>query len=152
MGGARAGEMYRSFPWFHGEGCELLIEDLRALPTDRITVAEGFRLLPELVSPLLGDIGAAVWLLPAAAFRRAAFGSRHGPQAFWARTLDPGRAIGNLLARDAIFTAALRAATAREGLRTVATDGAQSVEALTAAIAEQFGLTQPPATAGAGVG
>ena len=45
------GEMYRTFPWFHGEGFDLLTEDLRSLPTNMITLAEGFRLLPRLVAP-----------------------------------------------------------------------------------------------------
>jgi hypothetical protein len=39
-------EMYRTFPWFHGAGFDLLIEDLRALPTDRITASKGFGCFP----------------------------------------------------------------------------------------------------------
>lgn len=48
-------EKYRTFPWFHGEGFDLLIEDLRALPTNGITIVEGFRLLPRLVRPYLAN-------------------------------------------------------------------------------------------------
>ena len=52
--------MYRTFPWFHGEGFDLLVEDLRRLAADRIVLVEGFRLLPELVRPLLSDLEAAL--------------------------------------------------------------------------------------------
>jgi len=34
--------MYRTFPWFHGEGFDLVIEDLRELPRDKIILVEGF--------------------------------------------------------------------------------------------------------------
>ena len=34
-------EMYRTFPWFQGEGFELLIEDLESLPTGSITRRRG---------------------------------------------------------------------------------------------------------------
>ncbi len=47
--------MYRTFPWFQGEGFDLLIEDLRSLPSNRFTLVEGFRLLPHLVHPHLSD-------------------------------------------------------------------------------------------------
>lgn len=42
-------EMRDTFHWFHGEGLDLIVEDLLALPADRPVVAEGFRLLPALV-------------------------------------------------------------------------------------------------------
>jgi hypothetical protein len=133
-------EMYRTFPWFHGEGFELLVEDLRRLPADRIVLVEGFRLLPDLVRPLLCDSRAAVWLIPTRSFRQAAFAARERVEAFWRRTSDPERALHNLLARDDIFTTEIAAAASRDGLRTVAIDGSRDAVATAAAIADQFGL------------
>lgn len=133
-------EMYRTFPWFHGEGFDLLVEDVRRLPSDRIVLVEGFRLLPDLVRPLLADPHAAVWLLPTPSFQQAAFAGRQGSDAFWRRTSDPERALDNLLARDEIFTTEIAAATAREGMRTLAIDAAREIDVTAAAIADQFGL------------
>ncbi len=44
--------MYKTFPWFQGEGFDLLLEDLLSLPADQVILVEGFRLLPYLVAAL----------------------------------------------------------------------------------------------------
>lgn len=68
--------MLKTFHWFRGEGFRLIVEDLLRLPAHTGVIAEGFRLLPLLVRPLLSEPGHAVWLLPTPEFRRAAFDSR----------------------------------------------------------------------------
>lgn len=132
--------MYRTFPWFHGEGFDLLVNDLRALPTDQVTLVEGFRLLPHLVSPMVSNRQHAIWLIPTAAFRRAAFARRDGSEAFWLRTTDPQRALMNLLKRDELFADELVAAAARSGLDTMSMDGDRSLDATVAALVARFGL------------
>lgn len=114
--------MLESFHWYAGEGFDLVVEDLRALVAARPDVrvlAEGFRLLPELVAPL-AVAGSAVWLLPTPAFREAVFArrlvERGSTWAVVARTSDPDRALAHLLARDALFTDRLRGSCARLGL------------------------------------
>lgn len=102
-------EMFATFHWFRGEGFELVVEDLRRRPTDRIVVVEGFRLLPRLVRPLLTAATDALWLLPTPEFRRRAFAARGSTLAIAGRTSDPPRALANLLARDALFTDSLAA-------------------------------------------
>jgi len=109
-------EMLATFPWFQGEGFSLLLEDLLALPRDRGVLVEGFRLLPQLVAPLLTAPHQAVWLLPSPAFRRAAFASRGELWDIADRTSDPPRALGNLLERDRLFTDGLRAQLRRQRL------------------------------------
>jgi len=49
---------------------------LLRLPADTGVIAEGFRLLPYLVKPLLAEPGHTVWLLPTPEFSRAAFDRR----------------------------------------------------------------------------
>src|SRR5262245_8695628 len=61
--------MFETFHWFRGEGFGLIVEDLLASAVNGPVVAEGFRLLPGLVRPLLFDPRRAVWLLPTDAFR-----------------------------------------------------------------------------------
>ena len=68
--------MLETFHWFRGECFDLIIDDLLRLPAQPPVIAEGFRLLPGLVKPLLAEPGHALWLLPTLPFRRAAFESR----------------------------------------------------------------------------
>ena len=132
--------MYRTFPWFHGEGFDLVIQDLRALASSGVVLAEGFRLLPDLVRPHLTDPQHAIWLTPTPEFRRSAFTQRSAQDAFWLRTSHPERALANLLERDRIFTAAVAAAAARNGLTTLVIDGSTSIEAQVDDLAARFAL------------
>lgn len=132
--------MYRTFPWFHGEGFDLVVEDLRALSSGGVVLAEGFRLLPHLVRPLLSDPRHAAFLIPTPEFRAAAFGRRDSRDAFWLRTGDPRRALSNLLERDAIFTDAVAADAARNGLATLAVDGTTPIDDEVDELAARFAL------------
>ena len=64
---------------------------------DKRVIAEGFRLLPHLVKPLLADYSHAVWLLPTPEFRLRAVDSRRTGWEFLRRTSDPKRGRRNLL-------------------------------------------------------
>ncbi len=46
-----AAEMYRTFPWFHGEGFDLLVEDLRSLPGNRRCSRRGVSAAARLRAP-----------------------------------------------------------------------------------------------------
>ena len=127
-------EMLETFHWFAGEGFELIVDDVRALPPP--VLVEGFRLLPHLVAP-----GArAVWLLPTPAFRRAAFESRDGLWDIAGRTNHPERALRNLLERDALFTDHLRGEVARLGRPSIEVEVGMTEDALTAQVAATLGL------------
>ena len=133
--------MLDTFHWFRGEGFNLIVEDLLRLPPGAGVVAEGFRLLPGLVEPLLRARGRAVWLLPAPDFRRAVFEGRGGAAwGFLARTSDPERALRNLLERDRLFTEALREETARLGLHAVEVGASMTEGELAGRVADLFGL------------
>ncbi|MCK2213644.1 hypothetical protein MF672_007550 [Actinomadura sp. ATCC 31491] len=130
--------MLDTFHWYRGEGFALIVSDLLRLPPGRGVLAEGFRLLPHLVRPLLADPARAVWLLPTPAFRRAAF-ERRG----WdipRRTSDPPRARDNLLERDRLFTDRLAAETRRLGLPAVGVDATLGEDELTDHVAGLMGL------------
>jgi hypothetical protein len=96
--------MLETFHAFRGEGFEMIVEDLLALPSEPPILAEGFRLLPRLVAPLLSRSDQAVWLVPTPEFRMAAFEARDFTWEIPGRTSDPKRALANLLARDELFT------------------------------------------------
>ena len=133
--------MLQTFHWYRGEGFGLIVEDLLRLPAESGVIAEGFRLLPHLVKPLLGDPTRAVWLLPTPRFRWAAFESRRDTAGdIPRRTSDPERARRNLLERDRMFTDRLSAETKRLDLPAIEVDTAMSEEELAKRVAQMFGL------------
>jgi 2-phosphoglycerate kinase len=130
--------MLETFHWFRGEGFGLIVEDLLRLLADTGVIAEGFRLLPYLVKPLLAEPGHAVWLLPTPEFRRAAF-DRRG----WEiprKTSDPELAQRNLLERDRIFTDRLVDETKRLELPVIKIDIAMNEGELVRQVTQAFGL------------
>jgi len=132
--------MLETFHWFQGEGFGLIVEDLLRVPAETDVIAEGFRLLPHLVKPLLAEPGHAVWFLPTPEFRRAAFDSRGGARDIPRKTSDPERARHNLLERDRMFTEHLFEETKLLELPSVEIDTAMSEDELARQVAQAFGL------------
>ncbi len=135
--------MLETFHWFRGEAFNLIIEDLLRLPAGQGVIAEGFRLLPHLVKPLLAVPGHAVWLLPTPEFRHAAFSSRGSLWEIANKTSDPVRAQRNLLERDRLFTDQLRVETERLGLHAIEVTTALTEDDLAARVTEAFRLVRP---------
>src|SRR5690349_12162920 len=134
-------EMLETFHWFRGEGFNLIVEDLLALSRETGVVAEGFRLLPHLVKPLLADSNHAVWLIPTPEFRKAVVDSRGGSAwGFIAKTSDPERALRNLLERDAMFTDRLKDEAQRLELNIIEVDSTLTDDEVTGRVAELFRL------------
>jgi 2-phosphoglycerate kinase len=132
--------MFQTFHWFAGEGFELIVEDLLALPEEPPILAEGFRLLPRLVAPLLSHPDQAVWLIPTSEFRRSAFDNRGSTWTIAKNTSKPEQALSNLLARDHLFTDEVaREATALQ-LPVIIVNGALSINELTGHVADHLGL------------
>jgi hypothetical protein len=140
--------MLDSFHWFRGEGFGMIIEDILRLPREPAVIAEGFRLVPHLVRPLLAARRHAVWLLPTPEFRQAVFESRGGPTwGFVGRTSDPERALRNVLERDDMFTSRISDEAKRLELNTLEVDTTMTAADLARRVAEAFGLyvtTAPP--------
>ena len=132
--------MLDTFHGFHGEGFELIVEDLLELPADPPILAEGFRLLPRLVAPLLSRSDQAVWLIPSPAFRRAAFEARDFTWEIPGKTSDPQRALENLLSRDRLFTQQVAAEAKDLRLTVIKVDVGLSPDALVARVRDALGL------------
>lgn len=134
-------EMLDTFHWYHGEGFDEIVQDLIQFPADRPVIAEGFRLLPGLVKPLLTDRSHAVWLLPTREFRRTVFDTRGGTAwGFIAKTGNPERALQNLLDRDDLFTERLADQTRELNLIAITVDAAVTEDDLVRQVAATFGL------------
>lgn len=130
--------MLETFHWYHGEGFGFIVDDLQAQCSG--VIAEGFRLLPRLVKPLLSDPQRAVWLLPTARFRRAAFASRGELWKIAGKTSDPAKALENLLVRDGLFTDRLSAETKALGLTAIEVDIGMSEDDLVNQVTTAFAL------------
>jgi hypothetical protein len=134
--------MLDTFHLWRGECFDRIVEDLLEFPPDRRVVADGHRLLPELVKPLLYVTDQGVWLLPTPDFRLAAFKSRGTLWNIAGRTSNPERALQNLLVRDGLFTDRLRKETKSAGLPAIEVDNSLTEDALFDRVAKQFGLYQ----------
>ncbi len=132
--------MLETFHGFEGEGFELIVDDLLKLPADRLIIAEGFRLLPRLVAPLLSRPNQAVWLIPTAEFRRRAFDARGFTWEIPRRTSDPERALANLLRRDELFTTELVREARSLGLQVIHVDVGITLDQLTTQVAAALGV------------
>jgi hypothetical protein len=132
--------MLETFHWFRGEGFDLIIEDLLTFSPDQGVIAEGFRLLPHLVKPLLHDPSHCVWLIPTPEFRLAAFESRGTMWSIPNKTSNPKRALSNLLERDRLFTSYVKGLAEHAGLPIVCVDRPMAEGALEDLVATQFGL------------
>ena len=132
--------MLETFHWFRGEGFGLIVQDLLRLPDRPGVIAEGFRLLPRLVQPLLAVPGHAVWLCPTPGFRRAAFASRGSLREIAGTTSDPEKALRHLLERDRMFTERLAEEAAGLGLRVIEVDATMSEDDLARQVTQAFGL------------
>lgn len=132
--------MLETFHGFQGEGFEFIVEDLLALPNDAPILAEGFRLLPRFVAPLLTSPHQAVWLIPTPEFRRVAFESRGFTWDIPGKTSDPERALANLLERDGLFTAAVAKEAAALQLPVITVDLDLGLDEATVLVGEAVGL------------
>jgi len=136
-----AAAMLDTFHWFQGEGFDMIIEDLLRIPTSVRVIVEGFRLLPQLVKPVLSAPDHAVWLLPSPEFRLAAIERRGGSASgFLAKTSNPEKVLHNLLERDRMFTERLRQEIKDLGLPAIRVHSATAEEDSATMVAKIFGL------------
>ncbi len=132
--------MLRTFHGFQGEGFHLILEDLPGLPEEPPILAEGFKLLPRLVSPLLTGPNQAVWLVPTPQFRRVALEMRGSTWDIPRKTSNPKRALSNLLARDELFSDEVVKQAAALQLRVIEVDGSLGVDEVMGRVAEGLAL------------
>jgi 2-phosphoglycerate kinase len=132
--------MFATFHWFQGEGFELILEDLLSLPEEPPILAEGFRLLPQLVSPLLTRSHQAVWLVPTPEFRRHVLDGRGPTWDIPGKTSNPERALANLLARDQLFTDEVVKQATALNLTFIEVDHTMSIDQVLMRVAESLQL------------
>ncbi|WP_432924687.1 hypothetical protein ACQPZZ_30380 [Microbispora sp. CA-135349] len=142
--GRSAQEAFQSMAGLHGETIDFLVEDLLALPDDRIVLVDYFGVLPRDIAPLLAGPQQVVFLLPSPEFRRRVLTARYADplraRATWgSHALE--EVLPKRLARDALWDEEIRRQAAVRGLRTVAVDGSRPVEDLVTEVAAHLRLS-----------
>lgn len=113
----------------------MIVEDLAERAEGPIVLAEGPSLLPELVAPLAGSAGHALWLLPTTDFNQRNLSGRYDPfnDDPTARTRRIKRAE-----RDRLLTEAMRSQAAKHGLPVLDVDGSLNLEQTAAELEHRF--------------
>ncbi len=115
----------------------LVVEDLLALPTEPLVVAEGDGLTPDLVAPVLASARQAIWLVPTEGFKAASMRRRNKPS-FLARVSDPDRARANVEERDRLFAEEVRMQAQAHGVGVYEVDGSRSAEEIATVLADHY--------------
>lgn len=125
------------------ERFEMVVEDLLAMSTRGI-VADGFGLLPELITPVLSESRRAIFLIPTPDFRAQALAQR-GWGNLLDETSDPAWARQNKLRRDQSLAEYVRRTAADRGPTVLEIDGRRSLTEVAALVEHHF-LPHLPAT------
>lgn len=136
-------QIFADMPSLHGETFGLVVEDLLAMPRDRVIVVDDFRTLPDELAPILSSPEHAVFLLPTAEFRRAALGDRFSDdaraRANWGE-LDAAVVLERRLARDELWDVEVRRQAEARGLPVIVIDGRTDAAELATELARRFEL------------
>lgn len=115
----------------------MICDDLRLMPSRPPILAEGPRLFPKLVVPVLNSLHQAIWLLPTDEFIHASQERRDKPVLRF-RSSDPERFRTNFLARERLLADHIRDEVKRYELPSIEVDGRQTVEEIAQAIHSHF--------------
>ncbi|SHH06281.1 hypothetical protein [Streptoalloteichus hindustanus] len=136
-------DQFNGMASLHGETVEFLVEDLLALPADRLVLVDYFGIAPRDLAPLLTWREQAVFVLPTPEFRRRVLGIRFADpdraRVNWGDG-DHTRAFANRLARDELWDAELRRQAAAADLPVLAVDGTRDAAELADDLARRFRL------------
>lgn len=123
-----------------------ILEDLRALPTDRPILAEGCALLPDLLVNHGIPANHSLWIVPAPEFQLHHYAQRDWISGIVSTCTSPEQAWRNWMNRDIGFGQAVATSARHFGRRVLTVDGTHPVEAIECQVATHFGLT-PGSTA-----
>ncbi len=133
-------EMARNVIEMWTERFRLVVEDLLALPAERMIVAEGAGLFPDCIRPVLSSPRQAIWLIPTPEFLRDVRLRRDS--ASFRETSDPERALNNLIERDILMARYVERRAKALDLPFLAVDGSRDIEEMVALVERHFGVVE----------
>ena len=113
-------EMADEFVEYSRDRFRMVLDDLRGLPSQPAIVAEGPQLLPELVTPLLAEAEAAIWLVPTPRLQRGLHDVR--PSAGPDHTSDADLVKQKMTRRNELIADRIRTSALEHGLVLVEID------------------------------
>lgn len=133
-------ELVRRAILFWERNFALVLEDLLALPRERLIIAEGPRALPWCVAPVIGSSRQAIFLLPTPERRDVVAERRWGPGQVrrFPGIDDRVIALAKLRKRDAILDSRIITACRDLGLRYEVIDGSADILDTLAVLEDQF--------------
>ena len=124
----------------YAEHFSLILEDLNAMPTEQITLAEGTALLPHLVAILGTQPDHALWMTPLPSFQMEHYSKRPWVEGMLAECTDPARAFANWMERDTQFAEWVAGEATRLGFPVLQVDGCRTIEENASGVADHFGI------------
>jgi hypothetical protein len=118
------------------ERCRLMIEDIEALPTAPIAIAEGTPLVPWLIEDRMAGRDHAVWLIPSEEFQAARLEER--PRTTWDLTSDPARALESRIQRELRVSHLIEEGATVRGFHVLQVDETTDLAATMAAVEKLF--------------
>jgi len=115
----------------------LICHDLGLMPHKPPVLAEGPRLFPKLVAPVLTSTNQAVWLIPTASFARESRERRNKPMLRF-ESSDPERFRENFIFREQLLADYIESEVAWLGLPIIKVDGNRTAEEIADAVEAHF--------------
>jgi hypothetical protein len=115
----------------------MICDDLRLMPHKPAVLAEGPRLFPKLVAPVLTSLNQAIWLIPTVDFALASQERRDKPSGRYGSS-NPERLRENFLARERLLAEYIESEVTRLGLPFVEVDGRRTVEEIADEVEAHF--------------
>ncbi|MBB6733830.1 hypothetical protein [Cohnella zeiphila] len=129
--------LFRDILATNDERFPMICEDLRAMPARPPILAEGPRLFPKLVQPLLADVRQAIWLLPTEEFALQSAAKRDKPQGRFGSG-DPERFRSNFFGREALLRDYIRQEVISRKLPYIEVDGSKSADEVAERVEAHF--------------
>lgn len=121
------------------EQFDMILADLRAMPTNKPILAEGAALLPDLVAPLLFQLNQAIFIVPTETFQKATYAQRDWIHGILAQCRDPEQAFANWMDRDVDFGQWVVDTAVTHNLLTLIVNGQQTIAQNATLVANHFG-------------
>lgn len=119
------------------ERLPLMADDLIAMPSESMIVAEWYGFLPSYIMPLLSNRHQALWMLPNNTFKQASI-QRRQKSAFHLDTSNPQKAWNNHLQRDLKIAKIIQQQAECYGARIIVNDGIRNPSEVLAQVEAHF--------------
>ena len=133
-------EQLRTEIQYQAEQFQMILADLRQLPTQAKILVEGAVLMPTAVFPHLSQPHQAIWLVPTEPFQRTHYAQRPWIHDVLRDCTQPAQAFENWMQRDAAFARWVQQETAVRQLNCLVVDGNQTIEETSNQVTRAFGL------------